>query len=132
MMHTTAIIASLPAHPSIGENMTFIVVGFLFVTFVLLTLAGVTQMISLLFRQADNAKKKPAPATTQQPNVSTSVETTPEAEDASLDPLTAVVIAAAVHAIIGEKPHRILNIRPSSHGWAQEGRRAIFTSHKVR
>lgn len=42
------------------------------------------------------------------------------------------VIAAAVHNVLGGQPHRIVRIEPVSQGWAQEGRRDIFSSHRIR
>lgn len=42
------------------------------------------------------------------------------------------VIAAAVHNVLGGQAHRIVRIQPISHGWAQEGRRDIFSSHRIR
>lgn len=42
------------------------------------------------------------------------------------------VIAAAVHNVLGGQPHRIVRIEPISYGWAQEGRRDIFSSRRVR
>jgi hypothetical protein len=48
------------------------------------------------------------------------------------DPALVAVIAAAVHSVIGDRAHRIVSIRPGGPGWAQEGRRQIFSSHRVR
>lgn len=131
-MIDTAIIASLPDHPSAGQNMEFILVGFVFVILVLLILAGITQMVGLIFKSPPPPKAKSTVAST--PAASTA--NTPAAlatEGEELDPaLTAVIVAAAVHAVIGDRPHRILNIRPTQPGWAQEGRRQIFSSHSVR
>lgn len=42
------------------------------------------------------------------------------------------VIAAAVHNALGGQRHRIIRIEPVGHGWAQEGRRDIFSSHRIR
>jgi Na+-transporting methylmalonyl-CoA/oxaloacetate decarboxylase gamma subunit len=54
--------------------------------------------------------------------------------DTSLEdnPALLAVIAAAIHTVIGERPHRIISIRPGGPGWAQEGRRQIFSSHQTR
>lgn len=51
---------------------------------------------------------------------------------AAEDELLMPVIAAAVYCVIGERPHRILTVRATPPGWAQEGRRQIFSSHRVR
>jgi hypothetical protein len=42
------------------------------------------------------------------------------------------VVAAAVHSVIGDRPHRVVSVRSTGAGWAQEGRRQIFSSHRVR
>jgi len=43
-----------------------------------------------------------------------------------------VLIAAAVHMALEGLPHRILHIEPTSSDWATEGRRDIFSSHRIR
>ncbi|MFW6217492.1 MAG: OadG family protein, partial [Verrucomicrobiota bacterium] len=53
-------------------------------------------------------------------------------EDDADDPRRVAVIAAAVHSVIGDRPHRVVSIRSTGPGWAQEGRRQIFSSHRVR
>lgn len=132
-MNVPVFIASLPDHPSVGENLEFILVGFVFVILVLLILAGVTQLVGALFKQPEAPKKATAPV--EVPTQVTPVTTANvyESDGESLDPqLTVVLVAAAVHAVIGDKPHRILSIRPTQQGWAEEGRRQIFSSHSVR
>lgn len=42
------------------------------------------------------------------------------------------VVAAAVHTMMQGRPHRIVRIYETGHGWAQEGRREIFSSKRVR
>ncbi len=122
----------MPAHPELGENLQFILVGFVFVIIVLLILAGITQLVGLLFKQPAKPEKSAAKATpstaASSPSKNEPAEVTEE-----LDPaLTAAIVAAAVHAVIGDQPHRILSIRPAQQSWAQEGRRQIFSSHTVR
>jgi len=55
-----------------------------------------------------------------------------EAQAEDEKPVVVAVIAAAVHAVVGERAHHIVSIRPAAGGWAQEGRRQIFSSHRVR
>ena len=43
-----------------------------------------------------------------------------------------VLIAAAVHMALEGLRHRILHIEPASSDWATEGRRDIFSSHRIR
>ncbi|WP_309399602.1 OadG family transporter subunit [Cerasicoccus maritimus] len=111
-----------------AHNIKFIVFGFAFVIIVLLTLAAITQLVGLAFKQPE--KPKPAPVA-KAPAPAAEAAPVP-AEDEMDSALTAVIVAAAVHAVIGDQPHRILSIRPSQSGWAQEGRRQIFSSHSVR
>ncbi len=118
----------MPAHPTMAHNIKFIVFGFAFVIIVLLTLAAITQLVGLAFKQPE--KPKPAPVA-KAPAPAAEAAPVP-AEDEMDSALTAVIVAAAVHAVIGDQPHRILSIRPSQSGWAQEGRRQIFSSHSVR
>jgi Na+-transporting methylmalonyl-CoA/oxaloacetate decarboxylase gamma subunit len=122
-----------------SETMEIVVVGFAFVMVVLVLLALVTASIGAVFRRYDakitakaeaavaaavaaaNLAPKPAPVAS------------PEAiscEDE--DPALMAVLAAAVHSVIGDRAHRIVSIRPGGPGWAQEGRRQIFSSHRVR
>lgn len=42
------------------------------------------------------------------------------------------VVAAAVHLVMQGKPHRIVRISPVTQSWALEGRRDIFSSHRIR
>lgn len=133
-MIETALIATLPAHPNLEQNIEFILAGFLFVILVLLILAGITQIVGLFFKTPAAPKKDTSalPAQAAPPSAAESGVIQPQ-QGEELDPaLTAVIVAAAVHAVIGDRPHRILSIRPAQHGWAQEGRRQIFSSHSVR
>lgn len=119
----------MPAHPTMAHNVKFIIFGFAFVIIVLLSLAAITQIVGLAFKQPE--KPKPAPVAAKAPAPAAAAAPAP-AEDGMDSALTAVIVAAAVHAVIGDQPHRILSIRPSQSGWAQEGRRQIFSSHSVR
>jgi len=130
MSSATVMIASISLHPSMGEAASFILVGFLFVSIVLLVLAGVTSAIGLLFKGVGQPKPKPAPvpaASAPSPPEAASGEPMDEEEARRM----AAVVAAAVHTVMGA-PHRIVSIRPTQGGWAQEGRRSIFSSHNVR
>lgn len=52
--------------------------------------------------------------------------------DAAVPDHLPVLIAAAVHMALEGFPHRILHIEPASSDWATEGRRDIFSSHRIR
>lgn len=127
---------SVPA--ATAGTMEIVVVGFAFVMIVLALLAMVTASIGAVFRRFDakiDAKAKAAVAAAAaaaalapKPVVSTPAAVSGEDED----PLLPVILAAAVHSVIGDRAHRIVSIRPGGPGWAQEGRRQIFSSHRVR
>jgi Na+-transporting methylmalonyl-CoA/oxaloacetate decarboxylase gamma subunit len=117
-------------------------VGFTFVMVVLALLAAVTAAIGALFVSFDAKKTaqaalKAAQATSAAPGpapvpVAAAKVSEPQKADSDDDPVLAAVIAAAVHSVIGDRAHRIVSIRPGGPGWAQEGRRQIFSSHRVR
>lgn len=44
----------------------------------------------------------------------------------------AALITAAVHVTLAGRAHRIVRIEPASNGWAREGRRETFSSHRIR
>ncbi len=128
------------AHTS--ETLEIVGVGFIFVMVVLALLALVTATLGAIFIRFDaRASAKAASAAARAPKASSS---DPEAldyensaapvsaKDDEEDPALVAVIAAAVHSMIGDRAHRIVSIRPGGPGWAQEGRRQIFSSHRVR
>lgn len=124
-------------------------VGFTFVMVVLALLAMVTALLGAVFSRADaKAAAKSAalaaeaaakiaamgasaaaPAAAATPAAAPA--STPEANNQE-DPAILAVVAAAVHSVIGDRAHRIVSVRPGGPGWAQEGRRQIFSSHRVR
>jgi Na+-transporting methylmalonyl-CoA/oxaloacetate decarboxylase gamma subunit len=119
-----------------------VVVGFLFAITVLTILASVTALMGSLFsKQAARAAERAAEAARVAAESSAAPKATAgdaspavtggaqESEDESV---LAAVIAAAVHTALGDRPHRVVSVRSSGPGWAQEGRRQIFSSHRVR
>lgn len=139
-----------PAHTS--GTLEIVGVGFIFVLVVLALLAMVTAALGAIFIRFDarlNAKVAAAvaaqakTASTADPEAldyEDSVASSAPAPAPALvsatseeeDPALIAVIAAAVHSVIGDRAHRIVSIRPGGPGWAQEGRRQIFSSHRVR
>lgn len=139
-----------PAEASHG-TVEIVVVGFLFVMVVLSLLSAITSAIGAFFakqaardaaRAAEALKNgapamatvaQAAPAATQ---VATASAANPNAAAEPVadedDPVLLAVITAAVHSVIGDRAHRIVAVRPGGPGWAQEGRRQIFSSHRVR
>ncbi|HEY0945850.1 MAG TPA: hypothetical protein VGD81_11305 [Opitutaceae bacterium] len=124
------ILAAFPEFPSIGESLAFQLNGLVVVLMALTSIWGVLEVIGLYFKRRDRAAVaaraqavKAAPAAI--PAAPAPVEPVP--------PLTLVLIAAAVHATLGRhaRVHAVLPAESSVY-WAQEGRRQIFASHKVR
>jgi len=84
----------------------------------------------------DAAKAAKAAQSTAEANSKSSPPASGNAQGAAAsegdDPALMAVVAAAVHTVIGDRPHRVVSVRSSGPGWAQEGRRQIFSSHRVR
>lgn len=139
------ILAQVEASATTGSTSSIIIVGFAFVMVVLAVLAAITSIIGAVFsRKAAKDALKAAELAQQTARLAQQTEarkasvppqlaqvSAPE-DDSELDPALFAVIAAAVHSVIGERPHRLISIRPGGPGWAQEGRRQIFTSHQTR
>lgn len=143
----TTVLASTSASGAGTDTAGTVVLGFLFVLVVLALLAAVTALIGAFFtrqaareatraaRSAGEAAEKAAAAGTaaSAPGAGAAAAPEPEAEPpVAENPRLLAVVAAAVHTVFGERPHRIVSVRQSRTGWAQEGRRQIFSSHRVR
>lgn len=150
-MNYLGIIASVDTEASSGAPDMFgiVVIGFLFVMVVLTLIAAVTSGMGFYFVRraaADSAKaarlaKEAAEASAKvaksSASVAEAVAAVPQklakpAEEEEEDPALVAVISAAVHTMLKDRPHRIVSIRTGGPGWAQEGRRQIFSSHRVR
>lgn len=126
-------IAALAAKPTVLENVSFIVIGFLFVLVVLATLSIITSIIGALCNRlikepeakpkAVAASAAPAPPIPKVDGIVT---------DEDIPEHIIALIATATHVILQGRAQRIVNIRGAGQGWAQEGRREIFSSHRVR
>jgi len=135
-------IAQATPEPSVETSgpLGVVVVGFLFVVVVLVLLSSVTAAMGAWFsKQAARAAAKSAEAARQAAETSAKASpaatlpgTGPSAEEGGEDPALVAVIAAAVHTVFGDRPHRVVSVRSAGPGWAQEGRRQIFSSHRVR
>ena len=131
----TPLLAKLPAHPLFSDALSFILTGLFLVIGALLILSGLISATGKIFKMRD-AKEAPP---TRLPKATTPVTTpyadlpaTPATPEGLDSPALAAVIAAAVHVALEGQPHRVLHIEPVSVGWAREGRREIFSSHRVR
>ncbi len=112
-----------------------LITGFLFVIIVLAMLSLITALLGKVFKMTQykggsepegNPSAHPAPAAQAAP-AAQPVSATGQDEDE-----LAAVVAAAIHTMMEGKPHRIVSIKSSQPGWAEEGRRQIFSSHRVR
>ncbi len=120
--------ASITIAASEGVSNLTVFLGFVFVIAVLAFLAGITQVLGFIFARTGGATAAKAPAAPAKPIPAKPAPVAGSEESPEL----VAIIAAAVHATLGE-PHRILSIKRSSdRTWAAEGRREIFRSHKVR
>ncbi len=133
------------------------VIGFSFVIVVLALIAIITSAIGAYFtRQAAQEARKAAEASqraaeqlaargvgvggvasaTATASTGEVAQASPQSSSGLIDPRQqpelVAVIAAAIHCMVGHRPHRLVSIRTSDVGWAQEGRRAIFSSHQTR
>ncbi len=137
VIHTT-LAASAAVSPDSPSTFSVVVIGFLFVMIVLSLLAAVTTAVGAVFmRQAAQSAKEAAQSAKEaaqsgKPLGQSTQAATDSTEGEGDDPAILAVIAAAVHTVIGDRPHRVVSVRTAGPGWAQEGRRQIFSSHRVR
>jgi len=145
MIDSISVLAQLSSEAEASPGaLGVVVVGFLFVIVVLALLASVTSAMGAWFtkKAVHSAAKAAAAAQSAAEAAAKSAAGTPSAGPSSAasssaaededDPAVMAVIAAAVHSAIGDRPHRVVSIRSAGPGWAQEGRRQIFSSHRVR
>jgi len=143
MIHSLTLLAQLPDGMASGQGPGgVVVVGFLFVVVVLALLASVTSAMGAWFtRQAASSAAKAAEAAKSTAEALSNAHASPSGatkassntpDNAEEDPAILAVVAAAVHTALGDRPHRVVSIRSAGPGWAQEGRRQIFSSHRVR
>ncbi|MDQ8207798.1 OadG family transporter subunit [Coraliomargarita sp. SDUM461003] len=142
-LYSTLAQVSAAAPVESPSTVSVVVVGFLFVMIVLALLAAVTSCIGAFFikqaardaaKAAQAAEKAAAskPAAAATPAASAAASSAPAVDEEAEDPAILAVIAAAVHSVMGDRAHRVVSVRSTGPGWAQEGRRQIFSSHRVR
>lgn len=124
------LLAAFSRYPDFGENTEFVVFGFAFVVFVLLALAVLTAAIGVLFKRLDAAAKNKQAAIAAAAPAPVSQPASPETQQS--DGNIPFLVTAAVAAVMDGQAHRIVSVKPRGEGWAQEGRRQIFSSHRVR
>ena len=106
---------------------SLVITGFLFVVVILSLLAVLTWAGGKFFAARDAAKPPLTKETVKPPKVAAS----PAPAESEGDHLTAV-ITAAIHIALQDRKFRVRSIRRMAPGWAQEGRRQIFSSHRLR
>ncbi len=113
-------------NPSI---LNLVLTGFGFVVAILSILALLTLIGGRIFatRDARTRAATAAPTATASPSAA---EVRQQRED-NEGRITAVV-TAAVHVALQDHRFRVRSIRRAPPGWAQEGRRQIFSSHRLR
>lgn len=129
-------IAALAAKPTVLENVSFVVIGFLFVIVVLATLSIVTSVIGVICSRLIKQEPAVAAKATPEPTPALAPAPAPKVDaietDGDIPEHIIALIATATHVILKGRPQKIVSIRGASQGWAQEGRREIFSSHRVR
>jgi Na+-transporting methylmalonyl-CoA/oxaloacetate decarboxylase gamma subunit len=113
-----------------------VVVGFSFVFIILLILSYTTSVLGKFFARIP-VEKASSPVVAK---TATALEKSPVSSDETgndlyineSNPHLIAVIAAAIHCAVDGRRHRIVSIHASNTDWAAEGRRQIFSSHKVR
>lgn len=129
----TPLLAKLPAHPLFSDALNFILTGFVLVIGALLILSGLIAATGAFFKSKET-KASPKVRTSGSPVTTpyADLPAAPTSAEGLESPALAAVIAAAVHVALEGQPHRVIHIEPVSVGWAREGRREIFSSHRVR
>lgn len=131
-----ALLAALPTYPKVGESIAFQLTGLVVVFCALGSIWVLMEAMGFIFRRftAPITAKAPAPPSAPAPvAAATFAASAATPAPSAFDPVIGAVIAAAVHHSL-EGRHRVLSITPlaTPADWSREGRRDIFTSHRVR
>ncbi len=120
-------LATVSQRMSFGELVSYQLNGLVVVFIALGAIWMVLTVTGSFFKRLS-----PAPVVKTALPVAVTTPIAPIAE-AALDPALLAVIAVAVHVSLGSKARvqKIISLGAES-DWAREGRRQIFTSHKVR
>lgn len=128
---TPSLALTVPADPTFSESLQFQTVGLAVVLSTLVAIWIILELTGMFFRRRQRLQKpirhSPSPSQAAAP---------------SLTHREIAAIAAAVHATI-KGPFHILSVQqhddmlrtklnPQQQAWSVEGRRAIFSSHRIR
>jgi Na+-transporting methylmalonyl-CoA/oxaloacetate decarboxylase gamma subunit len=135
-----ASLATGPSETPMYEALGIVLLGFSFVFCVLLILSFTTSVLGKIFARLPFGEPLIEPLIPSHAKVTTTAEEPTVASggkggDSDIeesDPRYIAVIAAAIHCVVNGRKHRIVSIHSSDSNWAAEGRRQIFSSHKVR
>jgi hypothetical protein len=131
-MHLSAplLLALLPDHASIKDLIGYQLSGLIVVFVALGSIWVLLEIVGAFFK---NRQSAPAAASIAVPVAAAAPAAAP-APEVGLPPAIVAAIAAAVHVAVGGRPHRIASINPAptAAAWAAEGRRDIFSSHRLR
>lgn len=126
---------ALVAMGELEESGAMMLFGFVLVLLVLSLLAIVTAGVGSMFIRDEKRRKAKAEDAVARAASSSRVATVSRGDEGVTaedeGPLLAV-LAAAVHSVMGSRPHRMVSVQHTESSWAQEGRRQIFSSHRVR
>ena len=114
-----------PAYTELGwtDSLVIMVVGFVLVVTVLSALAGATALVGRFFGRIGSNVVRDRSVT----------QLKVQADEGAVDEQAiAAAISAALHVYLEGRSHRILSISRNAPGWAHEGRRQIFSSHRIR
>lgn len=120
-----ALFAQLPDNPGFSELLEFQATGLVVVFGALAILWLLLEITGAFFRSRPGKVAPPKPS---------SASASELIDDDGLSDGVVAAIAAAVHVTLRGQPHQITSIRASRDNphWAAEGRREIFSSHRVR
>jgi sodium pump decarboxylase gamma subunit len=105
--------------------------GMLMVMVTLTILWGVCALTAKLISVLQPESKPPVTAPAKA--ATTPAPAAPVSNDSSsIAPEIIAVIAAAVATVSGNKPVRIVSIKPMSTSWERAGRQSVLTSHRIR
>jgi hypothetical protein len=129
MIHLTPLAASISSEPALSETLQYQLVGFTVVMSTLVSIWLILELTGFFFHRSQQAKQARQ-------------RILPPTQAAGLSHREIAAISAAVHTTI-KGPFHILTIEahdqllqtqshPQQQAWSMEGRRAIFSSHRVR
>lgn len=118
------------ATSSLGDSLVYQLNGLIVVFIALSSIWAAVTTIGWWFerRRRNNLKTLPAPV----PAPPQSAPVLANADTGGPSPAVLAVLSAAIHVACGARARIVAIASPDTGDWAREGRRQIFSSHKVR